>query len=57
VQQYDDIGELAAWVQDMHPVWESKQESARVTIAPKDVLIVHEAEFGVPPEILWDYLS
>ena len=35
----------------------AKSESARVTIEPKDVLIVHEADFPVPPEILWDYLS
>ena len=56
-QEYDDVGELAAWVQDMHPVWESKRESTRATIAPEDVLFVHESEFSVPPEIVWDYLS
>ena len=57
VQEYDDVGELAAWVQDMHPVWESKQDAARATIAQEDVVFRHESEFSVPPEVLWDYLS
>ena len=49
VEEYDDVGELAGWVQDM--------ESTRVTIAPEDVLVRHDAELPLPPEIVWDYLS
>ena len=55
--EYDDVGRLEGWVLDMHPVWESKRDSMRVTVAADDVLYRHEMEFPVPPEIMWDYLS
>ena len=55
--EYDDVGRLEGWVLDMHPVWESKRDSMRVTVDADDVLYRHDMEFPVPPEIMWDYLS
>ena len=57
VEEYDDIGRLAGWVQDMHPVWKAKSESLRVTIADDDVIFRTEVEYPLPPEIIWDYLT
>lgn len=57
VGEYEDVGRLAGRVQDMHPVWEAKSDSLRVTIDEDDVLFRLDEEFPLPPEIVWDYLT
>ena len=55
--EYDDIGSIAGWVQDMHPVWEAKSDSLRVRVDDGDVLFRAEEDYPAPPEIVWDYLT
>jgi uncharacterized protein YndB with AHSA1/START domain len=55
--EYDDVGTVAGWVQDMHPVWEAKSQSVRIGIEEGDVLFRVEQDYPFPPEIVWDYLT
>ena len=54
IEAYEHIGEIETWIQDMHPVWESKKDETRITIAADDVLAFQEAEFAVPVHAMWD---
>jgi hypothetical protein len=56
-EAYENLGEIKTWVQDMLPVWKIKQEQAQITIAPEQTIYQQEAEFPVPVEIIWDFLS
>jgi hypothetical protein len=54
---YEHLGEVQTWIQPMHPVWEAKRASARVTIPPDRIAVQVEAEIAMPPHVLWDYLA
>jgi hypothetical protein len=41
----------------MHPVWQSKQETLKITIPPDQILAQKSAEFQLPVEILWNVLT
>ena len=55
-ETYEHLGEVALWVQDMHPVWEQKRQAARITIPPEKINLRVAAEIELPPERVWDYL-
>jgi uncharacterized protein YndB with AHSA1/START domain len=56
-ESYEHLGEVKAWVQDMHPVWEQKREATRITIPPERITLQLETEINVTAELVWDYLS
>ena len=57
VEEYDHLGEVRLFVQDMRPVWEARQGGDEVDIPPNQVLLSVEREFPLPPHLLWDALS
>lgn len=56
-EEYEHIGEVELWVQDMHPVWQQKREATRITIPPERVVLQVEGEIAMPPHLLWGYLA
>ncbi len=54
---YDDVGEIVVWVEDMHPVWESKKDDPIVELSPDDTLVSASLVIDAPREVVWDYLS
>ncbi len=56
VESYEHLGEVAIWVQDMHPVWRRKRKEMRVSIPPDKINVQAQTEIDLPPEITWDYL-
>ncbi len=55
-EAYEHVGEVAVWVQDMHPVWEKKRSAVAVTF-PRDRLWHEDAvAVALPQEQVWDYL-
>jgi hypothetical protein len=55
-EEYEHLGTVSVWVQDMHPVWEAHRKEPQ-TIIPQDRELAHfTAEIELPPEVLWDYL-
>ena len=56
-EEYDHVGEIKVWIQDMHPVWQAKREALRIEIPPAQIVTQQSAEFPVPVEVVWDMLS
>jgi uncharacterized protein YndB with AHSA1/START domain len=57
LEEYEHLGAVKVWIQDMHPVWERKRDASRITIPPERVSLELETEIDMPPERVWDYLS
>jgi hypothetical protein len=55
-EEYEHLGEVKTWVQDMHPVWETKKDQARIHFPPEHLILQVEAEIQLPLEVVWDYL-
>lgn len=55
-EHVEQLGSVQVWVQDMHPVWETRRTAARMTIAPDEMLLQVEADIEMPPHLVWDYL-
>lgn len=55
-QEYEHLGAVDVWVQDMQPVWIEKRDSTRITIPPEQTLTQVKTEIAMPPELVWDYL-
>ena len=56
-ESYGGMGEIGLCVKDMHGVWEEQRDRVRLRISEEDADGVWEAEFGVPREDLWHYVT
>ena len=56
IEEYEHLGEVQTWIQDMHPVWEAKKDQTRIPFPPEDIILQVETEIALPPEQVWDYL-
>jgi hypothetical protein len=55
-ESYEDVGLIEAFVKDMHPVWESGRDEARIIVREEEAIGILEFDFPVPMVQLWDYL-
>lgn len=55
-ENYEYLGDVKVWIQDMHPIWQQKQASVQITIPPEQVNFQISYDFKVPPEIFWGYM-
>jgi uncharacterized protein YndB with AHSA1/START domain len=55
-EEYEHLGTVTAWIQDMHPVWESRRGEPQIVITPDKELAHFTTEIALPPEVVWDYL-
>jgi hypothetical protein len=55
-QEYEHLGAVDVWVQDMQPVWAEKRDSTLVSIPPDQVFLQVGTELAMPPELVWNYL-
>jgi hypothetical protein len=55
-EEYEHLGAVDVWVQDMQPVWAEKRYTTRITIPPEQTSFQVETEIGMPPELVWNYL-
>lgn len=56
-ESYGDLGEIGLCVKDMHGVWESARDRIRVRVDEEQAVGVLEAEFAVPQEEMWPYIT
>lgn len=56
-ESYEDFGEVRAWVQDMHPVWQARRAADRIHIPDKEALAVMEVDLPVPISVAWDLVT
>lgn len=57
IEEYEHLGEIKTWIQDMHPVWQAKREALKIEFPPAQIIARQSAEFPVPVEIVWDMLA
>jgi len=55
-QEYEHLGAVDVWVQDMQPVWVEKRASTRISIPPDQIFLQVETQMAMPPELVWNYL-
>jgi hypothetical protein len=55
-EAYEHLGEVKVWVQDMHPVWESKRSDTAMTFPSGRIWTQLEVHINLPLERVWDYL-
>lgn len=54
IEHYDHLDDVTLWVEDMHPIWEQRRAEHRIDL---DVLVRVDGDIGLPPEVVWGYLS
>jgi len=55
-ESYEHLGQVKVWLQDLHPLWESRKHEMVIEI-PADVVDMESSmDVDVPPERLWDYM-
>jgi uncharacterized protein YndB with AHSA1/START domain len=54
---YEHLGEVALWVQDMHPVWAVRQGAEIITFLHERIALRKTVDLDMPREQVWDYLS
>jgi hypothetical protein len=55
-QEYEHLGAVDVWVQDMQPVWAEKRDSTHVSIPPDQIYLQVKTLLAMPPELVWNYL-
>lgn len=55
-EEYEHLGKVKTWIQDMHPIWQKKREQSRIELPPDQVLMQVSTEIGATPEQVWDFL-
>jgi uncharacterized protein YndB with AHSA1/START domain len=55
-ESYEHLGQVKVWVQDLRPVWESRQQEMAIEIPEDEVDMEVSIDINMPPERLWDYL-
>ena len=57
VEQYEHIGEVHIFVQDLKAVWKRDKDAMRFVIEPDDSIYRYESVMPFEPAVLWDYLT
>jgi hypothetical protein len=56
-QEFDDVGEVALYVQDMHGIWEKLRDEMRIIVKPSEALTSFSHVFPFPQALVWEYLT
>ena len=55
-ESYEHLGQVKVWLQDLHPLWESRKHEMVIEIPAGEVDMESSMVVDVPPERLWDYM-
>ena len=56
-ENYDHLGDVRLYVQDMQPVWERERKRRRVFVDPGEALFTLEIELPAPAPLVWDFVT
>jgi hypothetical protein len=56
-EEYDHIGTVQMFVQDMVQVWERDKDRTRMVVAPEDAFVSFEYEFDLAPMLMWEFVT
>lgn len=57
VESYEHVGDIVAWVRDLHAVWTDREAAIRVVVEPADAGWSLETFLPVPPSVAWDWMT
>jgi uncharacterized protein YndB with AHSA1/START domain len=57
VEQYDDVGEIACGLIDLHPRWEAEQAEARNVVTREQARLLFEADVHAPQNAVWSAMT
>jgi hypothetical protein len=57
VESYEDVGEVTAYLMDMHPIWEGMKHRYHTVVEPQDAVHTIERDFPLAQPLLWEYLT
>ena len=55
-EDYEHLGVVKSWIQDLRPVWIKKKDQSHIPFPEKDIILQVAAEITLLPERVWDYL-
>jgi hypothetical protein len=56
-ESYEDVGQVATYIQDMHALWENERANIRTSVAEDGAGFVVELDFPVASALMWDYVT
>ena len=56
-EQYEHLGNVTTYVQDLHPVWERERTQAEIGVQAADTLVYREFVLPFEPAQLWDHIT
>jgi len=56
-ETYEHIGEVPMWVYDLKAAWDRERERNPIRVELEDAWFKYEADFPLPPALVWDYLN
>ena len=56
-EHFEDIGDVAVYVQDLAMRWAFEQERNRVYVTSNEAIAEMEWDVALPPAVLWDYVT
>jgi class 3 adenylate cyclase/uncharacterized protein YndB with AHSA1/START domain len=56
-EHYDDVGDVACYVEDLQARWQAEQEQRHVAVPRDDAQFELVRTFAVPAALLWDWLT
>ena len=54
---YDDLGEVAGWVEDLGAAWTADVERRRVVVADRDAGYIFEGTLPAPRDVVWSFMT
>ncbi len=57
VEAFDGVGEIRAWVRDLHAAWDAELARARLVVQSRDIARMYEAVFRAPTPLVWEYMT
>ncbi len=57
VESFEDVGEVTAYLLDMHPIWEDMKHRYHTVVKPEEAVFVLEQSFKLSVPVVWEYLT
>lgn len=57
VEQYEHLGTVGVWVQDLEPTWEQRKKTDQFIIPPENVMLSIQTDLAMTPELVWNYIT
>jgi uncharacterized protein YndB with AHSA1/START domain len=57
VEEFDSVGEVGGWVEDLEAAWERHREGKQVYVSDENAAIHLSGFIPAPPELVWEFIS